>query len=160
MAEKYLNAALLRATGIDRSVREKLGRRRRDEEKKGKHSDSLAKAVLGWLTTKKLRDNNAERVLKDAKEISEPLPDSHAAAESGNFGYVVDRVERNKDSDWRLLSPEPDFMSRCARALVIGLLRVEPLQVIRQSALQKAIESVCARGRWTDGLGFRLSGLT
>lgn len=45
-AEKYLNAALLRETGVDWNVRNKLGRRRRDDEKSGKHSDLLASALL------------------------------------------------------------------------------------------------------------------
>jgi len=150
-AEKYLNAALLRETGVDWNVRNKLGRRRRDEEKKGKHSDCLATAMLGWLSTKELTDWNTDMVLNEAKRMSERLEDSQAAAKSGTFGDFVEPVERNPNSDW-WLSREPDFISRCAGGLVIGLVGAEPLQVIRQSALDKAIESVRALGSWMDKL--------
>ena len=147
-AEKYLNAALLRETGIDWSARNKLGRRRREEEASGEHSDPLARALHGWLSTKELTNANLEIVLNDAKRMSEWLPDSQHRPESGTFGDVVGRVERNPNPDRRLTSPEPHFIDQCARALVVGLLRVEPVQVIRQAALNKALILVRARGSW------------
>jgi hypothetical protein len=79
-AEKYLNAALLRKTGVDWSTRNKLGRRRRDDEKSGKHSDLLASALLGWLSTKNLSNSSIKVTLEHAKLISERLPDNRASA--------------------------------------------------------------------------------
>ena len=147
-AEKYLNAALLRETGIDWSARNKLGRRRRQEEANGKHSDPLARTLLGWLSKKNLPNTSLEHVLNDAKRMSEWAPDSKYGPKSGIFGDVVGRVERDPNPDRRLTSPGPEFLNQCARGLVIGLLRVEPLQVIRQAALNKAVISVQARGHW------------
>jgi hypothetical protein len=151
--EKYLNEALLRETGIDRSARDKLTRRRRQEEQSGKHSDDLARAVLGWFSTKELTNDNLEIVLNHVKREIEWLRDSQLASSSRTFGDVVEPVERNPNVDRRLTLPELDFLNRCASGLVIGLPRVEPLQVIRQSALDKAIKVVCARGHWMDKIG-------
>jgi hypothetical protein len=152
-AEKYLSQALLRETGVDWSARNKIARRRREDEKSGKHSRPLAQALLSWLSSKELTDHNTELVLGDAIRRSKPLSDGQRPAESGRFAEVVAPLERDPDPDRRLTSPEPDFLEQCATELLRGLLRVEPVQAIRQSALKIAITSVRGRGHWMDKLG-------
>jgi hypothetical protein len=136
-AEKYLNAALLRETGIDRSARNKIGRRRREDAKTGKHSAALERALLGWLSSKLLTNSNTLLVLMDALSWSEPLLDGQPEAQGRKFGEVVAPLERDPHPDLRITPPEPSFIKRCVTELVRALIQVEPVQVIRLSALEK-----------------------
>lgn len=149
-AEKYLNEALLRETGIDRSARNKLARRRRDDEASGKHSGPLANDLLAWLSNKKLTNSDTELVLTEATHYSKSLADRQPTAETGRFEEVVAPLERKKEAGRLDKVGEPAFIEQCARKLVRALDRVEPVQVIRQAALRKAITSLRARGHWTD----------
>jgi hypothetical protein len=151
-AEKYLNDALLRQTGIDRRARDKIGRRRREDQESGKHSESLADALLDWLSTKSPSDSDIALVLKGAMSQSEFLTDGELIPVSRKFGHVVAPLERHPSLGYRRTATEPDFLDQCTRELVRSLVRVEPAQVVRQSALKKAKAKVDARGHWTDGL--------
>lgn len=149
-AEKYLNAALLQETGVDWNVRNKIGRRRREDDRDGRHSDALAQGLLGWLSTKSLTDCKTDLVLMNAIRWRPSPPDGLPNGKSRKFGELVAPVERDPYVDRRLTMPELNFIEQCATELARGLVRVEPVRAIRQSALRKAMQSVQSRPHWTD----------
>jgi DNA-binding CsgD family transcriptional regulator len=152
-AEIYLNQALLKKTGVDRRARNKISRRRREDRKTGKHSDPLAQDMLQWLSTASLTDSNAILVLSDATSQSQTLHDGPPKTKIARFRSLVSPVKHDPSSDYRFISPGPNFIERCSRELVRVLVQVEPAQSVRMAALEKALNAVRARGHWTDVLG-------
>lgn len=140
-AERYLNEARFRKTGVDRAAAAKQRRRLSQEKRDGRHSTSLSVAILNWLAKKDLLTDQEQLILVTAQQEIDVSKD-HWGPPIPNLAGMLQQSERGD------LPDDPyERISFYVDALVCALTCVEPTTLIRQLALQKSIQAILAAER-------------
>ena len=136
-AEKHLRVLMQhRATEARRVLRQRGAEERRvripEDEATGVHSNALAEIVLDWLMTKDLTRPDEEMILDMVERKSWTAGDQPAPARRDS-AKVLALCERGE-----LPSDMPERIDFFVTALVSAILMLEPVRLIRDSAIKKA----------------------